>query len=386
MLILILLTFLAYINIYNNEFLSDDIDGIVKNPIIKDIAYNLRSGNIFNIILSIDYAIGGLNPPIYHLTSVIFHTLNVILVYVLVNLLPESLFTKFSSKKSLALFTALIFAVHAVHTEAVTWISGRGYVFYSFFVLISLVSFIYLFNRPKLPRKIKIILFCLFLISFFFALQTSERAAILPGLLVAYLLLFNKIKILTERRTFYFLIPYFIMPLFFLSSFLTRLAVRTEKIAPLFDAESTIRNPFIQIPIALATYIKLLFTPLNLTLYHQFVISQIEFIQDVIITLLFFAPAVIFFRKSKIIVFALTFFLIAISLNLLPVKIAWLAAERYIYLGSVGFSLFLSYAIYKLGELFKSPPLPVVLLSIFVGVNILLTLNRNLEWQNQDTL
>ena len=123
-LILAFLCFLVYANSLNNAFISDDIPSIVKNPFIShpwrvwtDLAAFLNSLN---------YLVSGYNPFSYHLTNIIMHALVTILVFLFLNLF---------FKVEASFLAACLFAVHPIHTEAVTWISGRGYLINALFIL-----------------------------------------------------------------------------------------------------------------------------------------------------------------------------------------------------------------------------------------------------------
>ncbi|MBI5145258.1 MAG: hypothetical protein HZA27_03625, partial [Candidatus Omnitrophica bacterium] len=105
--ILIILCFLAYFNSLNNQFVSDDIQSIAKNPLIgQPQTYLIDPANLLN---SLAYLIGRFNPFPYHLASVIIHTLNTILIFFFLVLFfkPETSF-----------LGAGLFAVHPIHTEA----------------------------------------------------------------------------------------------------------------------------------------------------------------------------------------------------------------------------------------------------------------------------
>src|SRR3989338_861953 len=123
--ILIALCFLVYANSLNNAFVSDDIPAILKNPAIS---HPLRFWlDPFNLLNSFSYLIAGYSPFLYHLTSIILHSLNTILVFFFL-----SLFFKAES----SFLGACLFAVHPIHTEAVTWVSGRPYIITSLFILV----------------------------------------------------------------------------------------------------------------------------------------------------------------------------------------------------------------------------------------------------------
>jgi protein O-mannosyl-transferase len=71
----------------------------------------------------------GLNPEGYHLTNIVVHTLNGLLVY--------RLLFRLHGERLLALVTASIFLFHPVQVESVAWISERKGLLSLFFMLIS---------------------------------------------------------------------------------------------------------------------------------------------------------------------------------------------------------------------------------------------------------
>ncbi|MBI2821511.1 MAG: tetratricopeptide repeat protein, partial [Acidobacteria bacterium] len=75
------------------------------------------------------HALGGFSPSIYHLTNILLHAANSLLVFLLLH--------RLSQDPSLALAASLIFALHPVHTEAVAWVSGRTELLACFFMLVA---------------------------------------------------------------------------------------------------------------------------------------------------------------------------------------------------------------------------------------------------------
>jgi Flp pilus assembly protein TadD len=75
-----------------------------------------------------DYA-GG-----FHLTSVLFHTANVLLLY--------ALLMQMTGDRPKSMFVAALFAVHPLHVESVAWVSERKDVLSTFFGLISLCAYV----------------------------------------------------------------------------------------------------------------------------------------------------------------------------------------------------------------------------------------------------
>jgi len=89
-----LLTAVVYSNSIGNGFTWDDGGNVTENSAIQKISYaNLRI--LFTtsflgmyvpltmISYSIDIAIAGLNPQLFHFTNLLFHLFNIILVFYL---------------------------------------------------------------------------------------------------------------------------------------------------------------------------------------------------------------------------------------------------------------------------------------------------------------
>ena len=114
----------------------------------------------------IDFHIGGLNPFIYHLDTLLWHLGCVLLLF--------EFLLQFQTKSRIAFFAALIFAVHPIMLHAVAWIPGRNDSILCFFMLASLISLNKYIDRNKIR-------FFLFHILFFLcSLFTKESAIVFP--------------------------------------------------------------------------------------------------------------------------------------------------------------------------------------------------------------
>ncbi len=81
-----------------------------------------------------NYLMGGLSGGIYHATNLVLHALNGALVSYLIFLLL--------GRKRIALFCGLLFVIHPLNTEAVSWLSGRKDLLSSFFYLSTLCLYL----------------------------------------------------------------------------------------------------------------------------------------------------------------------------------------------------------------------------------------------------
>lgn len=93
------------------------------------------------VSFQINYVLGGLSPFGFHLGNVVLHAANAYLVYLFFRSIGQRSGGSRTSA-ALATFAALIFAVHPLHTEAVIWIAGRKDLLFSFFYLLTLVTYL----------------------------------------------------------------------------------------------------------------------------------------------------------------------------------------------------------------------------------------------------
>src|SRR3989344_5149004 len=140
------LSFAIYGVSLNNKFIQWD-DGylIVENPIVQGISLeNIKKSfsqydpelyiPVTFLSYQIDHLLWGMNPFGFHLTNLVLHTMNALLVMMFLFLLLRNV--------HLSLFVGLLFLVHPLHTEAVAWASARKDVLSSFFFLLSVCSYL----------------------------------------------------------------------------------------------------------------------------------------------------------------------------------------------------------------------------------------------------
>jgi protein O-mannosyl-transferase len=136
-------------------FIFDDIPCIVNNPSIRHVfpLWEERPGSgplwppqdfttagrpLVNLSLALNVATGGLSPIGFHIFNVATHWLSALLLWAIVRrtLRLEYFGGRFSwSADWLALATALVWAVHPLHTEAVEYVSQRTELLMALFYL-----------------------------------------------------------------------------------------------------------------------------------------------------------------------------------------------------------------------------------------------------------
>ncbi len=362
----------AYLNSLGNEFVADDIPAILQNPNIGNLFFNIKNQPL-NFLRYVFYffahALGGLNPLFYRLINVFFHLGSVWVIFAILSLLHT---------ESLALIAASLFAVHPVLSEAVTWVSGGTHSQYAFFVLLSFLF--YLLSRSRNWSK-KIYFYSLG--SFLLALLTTEKAAVLPLIIIAF-------EISTDgwRKNFKKAIPFFLLSGFWALLIFSGGAF-SQRIVDLqshYYQQRGSQNPLAVVTVALTSYLELIFWPKNLTLYHsEMIFSSAEFYLRLAAFLVFLGMVAYAYKKSKPIFFWASFFVISLLPMLTPFGISWIVAERYVYLGSIGIFVIVAIKIVPSLKQHRS-----VLFYVILGLLLLpltaRTIVRNNDWKNQDTL
>lgn len=175
-------SFAVYFNALSNNFVYDDVYQVTENQWITDIKYIpdifsksvwgfqkwASSSNYYrpmmHLMYMMSYYIFGLKPLGFHLVNILFHVANSVLVFLIISKLfgekekggntlhlLDSSFAggaahggRFTIHDSLfpAFIAALLFAVHPIHTEAVTWVAGLPEVSFTFLSLLSLNCYI----------------------------------------------------------------------------------------------------------------------------------------------------------------------------------------------------------------------------------------------------
>lgn len=135
-------------------------------------SYNPLSFLVFKIFYSLFHLKAGL----YHLVSILIHSLNAYLVFILAN----KFFIQDKSKKYLAYLAAALFLLWPTQTEIVNWLAAWPHLWASTFYLL---SFIYYLNYRQ-KAKLKFLLLSLLL--FCFSLGFKENALSLPILIFSW--------------------------------------------------------------------------------------------------------------------------------------------------------------------------------------------------------
>jgi tetratricopeptide (TPR) repeat protein len=343
---------------------------------------------------AIDHYIWGTDPFGYHLTNVIFHALNSILVYFLVfRLIPHGGDSGWS--RAVPLLSALFFALHPIHTESVNWIKNRFDIFSLLFFILTILLFIkYTLAAGKRARNISYAgaLFC-----YIFAVFSKETAIVLPLILALYIICFSEKE--EYRRMLPKTFPFFgIMALYLFFVFNSIL----NKGASGNGYKMDLYHNLLAVIKTAGVYLKLLILPLNLNAERLFSapVSLFEpavFFSALFLFLLVFFSARVACRGGGGKSGAAAFFLFWIILTLLPVaNIIFIAsrpiAEQRLYIPSAGYCAVLAMLIAGIPKLSGgcAPRSGITGLSTVLAASVMIsysaiTIDRNSDWKDPVT-
>ncbi|HVM62552.1 MAG TPA: tetratricopeptide repeat protein [Verrucomicrobiae bacterium] len=157
-LIVVVLTVATHVQGLWGQFVEwDDTSHITRNLAIRSLSlHNLwmmftqATAKLYCpltwLSFAIDYQIWGRDPFGYHLTNLILHVANTLLVLVLVRKVLEG---RYARAATAALVTAVIFGVHPLHVESVAWATERKDVLFVFFYLLGLLGYLRWLDRRK---------------------------------------------------------------------------------------------------------------------------------------------------------------------------------------------------------------------------------------------
>lgn len=377
---------LAYFNSLQNPFIWDDDALVVKNTLIydwqnipkafsNDLYFGAASGSNFyrplqSVSFIFDYHFWQLNPFGYHLSNIILQ----IAVSFLVFLLLFNLCGSFM----LAVGGAVLFAVAPIHTEAVTYISGRAEMLMGFFVILALLFFI---KSQTTSVKYPKLYFSFSVGSFILALLSKELAIVFPFIILGYIIYMLREKLKEKYYLIKNIFPFLAVGLIYLCLRLWIFSFSTLRPAAL--AKISWFSRLIVIPEVILTYLKLLFFPVGLHMSKELA-RPTSFLG---IWLAAFSLGVIVFgciyflrfsTKNKAAAFMLFWALVFFvpQSGIFPINA--FVAEHFIYLSSISFFWLVVWFLHKFLRK-KMFFLATGLLCVFY---ILLTSARNFEWSN----
>jgi tetratricopeptide (TPR) repeat protein len=182
-LFLVVATLAVYWQVLDNDFVIYDDDVYVtenthvhKGVTFDSLTWAFTSSNATNwhpltwISHMIDCQLYGLNSRGHHLTSLLFHVANTLLLLLILARMTGALWQ--------SSFVAALFALHPLHVESVAWVAERKDVLSTFFMMLTIWAYILYVKKGKVKRYLLVVLF------FMLGLMSKPMLVTLPFILL----------------------------------------------------------------------------------------------------------------------------------------------------------------------------------------------------------
>jgi tetratricopeptide (TPR) repeat protein len=364
------LTFAVYLPALQNGFVWDDVQYITGNSFIRSINGNLLKSAFLSfqadnwhpltwISHAIDYSIWGLYPWGHHLTNIILHALNTMIVVLLAIHLIEVFKKRETGNILSGSFPAdrraliaggisgLLFGLHPLHVESVAWISERKDLLCALFFLLSIMSYVKYAHVPdNSPTQRSLISrwsdrrYIFSLVFFALALMSKPMAVTLPFVLL--ILDWFSLNGIRSMKTFWTAsvgkLPFFALTL--ISSILTVLAQKAGGAMEMMEPVPLSTRMFVA-AWSLIAYLEKMVVPVNLVPYYPYPESvsllSLEYLSSSVLVIGITLLCVIAAKRQKLWLSVWGYFVITLLPVLGIVQVGNQAmADRYTYLPSLG--------------------------------------------------
>jgi len=383
---LIIIGLIVFFNALFGNFVLDDVAYIIAYPdfhnlsfweLIKTNLYN--SGGQYRPIAALYFftlynAFGNIS-FFYHLPQIVFHIINSILLFLV--------FKKFFNKP-LSFVLSIIFLIHPIQVESVSYIAATDN---SLFFLFGITALLLSLNKKISLQKI-ILIFALLALSLF----SKETGFLFLFIIVLSRILFykNQLKsfIISGSLTIlvYFMVRFGIAGVYFAN--LTGVPINNLSLA----------QKLINTPAIIFYYLNTFFFPLTLAVNQNWIITKISFSSfyfPLFIDLIFFFLLGLIgwyvYKKNRktfpTFLFFLSWFLSGLALNLQLIPLDMTVSDKWFYFPIAGLlgilGICLTFIIHKNKRLDK--------ILYFIGLLIFILLStrtiiRNSNWSNALTL
>src|SRR5438093_3959346 len=180
--ILVAMILAVFWPVLNAEFVNyDDTDFVTTNPSVvggltqENVAWAFTSTRVYWQPLTwlsyqVDAQLHGLNPRGFHLTNLVLHLLNSVLLLLALLRMTGALWR--------SAFVAALFALHPLHVESVAWLAEGQGLLSSLFWMLALLAYAHHAARPSWGR------FSLVALSYALGLMAKSMIVTLPAVLL----------------------------------------------------------------------------------------------------------------------------------------------------------------------------------------------------------
>ena len=397
-LLLVFLGFLIYSNTTEAPFILDDGHNIVNNPKIRIENLSLaelakagfqspsRTRPIANISFAVNHYFHQYDVKGFRFVNVLLHVLTGIFLYFFIQntLQTPALRPHYGHRRWLPVFTAVLWMVHPVQTQSVTYVVQRMNCLGSMFFILSL--WFYVRGRQRVSKKKKLSRYVGCVLAGIMSLGSKEIAATLPFFIFLYeWYFFRQLDRSWLRRQLY---PFTISLIF-----LTALTFSYMGSNPLETMLSSYQGPDFSLGERLLTqgrvivfYLGLIFFPhpARMNLDHHFLLSTsltepLTTLFSFLVLIMMLAVAILWARRESLLSFCFLWFLanLRIESSMIALEIVF---EHRLYLPSM---MMILMAVVLVDRFVRPAPLRGACLCCMTVVSSLWTYERNHVWGDE---
>ncbi len=396
--VLICVNVVIYTNSLYGDFVYDDNRQIIRNPLIQDPSLYRKAlvsdvwafkgdGTIaasnywrptFTFLNILAFQGFGLNPVGWHLLNILLH--------IGVCLLAFSLLCRWGASTAVAFACSLIFAVHPLHVESVSWIAGSPDLLFSLFLLSSI------WFAGNYSRKKNVFDLVLAILFYSFSLGSKEVAILCFPIFWFVYAFENKDSDVNFRSgAIKFIIPFAAIAILY---FVFRWMILGQISLPV-DGAVGFYSAILSVPSVFLFYVKQMLLPITLGVnYDLRPLVSIDFLRVILPTIVSILIITAFFlisKRSWVQSFGALLFILPLLLvlNLTAFDAEQLVHDRYLYLPLLGFlivififleGVFKSYSIENAERI-------VVAIAIIAAIPLgAKTFAQNQVWKNEVAL
>ena len=383
-------SFALYALTLSSGFITDDEQEVLKDRVIRSFANipALFAHSVWFFLggkgdryyrplkllaYSIEYHLFQFRPALWHLANILLHIAVVIAVYWLVRDLAT---------RQLAFWTALWFAFHAIHVEAVAWIAAGNDLLCGLALLLATWSY----HRARAGAS-PLLHYGLSVALFLAGLLTKETAITFPLVLLAYDFFYRRHSLGELLRAWRRYLAYF-------AALGVYLVLRWHALAGFAPDNPpnilTLKEMFLTVPVVLVQYVWKTLVPTNLSYWYVFrpvrvlgwkPLAAVAFMLAVVVVLLWLR------RLEPLLSLALAWFLIfLVPVLYIPKLGVNVFTERYLYIPTFGFCIFAAWAWLRVRELTSHPWVRRAIYASLVAVFAFYTaviLRRLPDWHDE---
>ncbi len=408
---LVIAGFMIYSNTLRSSFHWDDISVIIRNTSIRNPSNFSAIVNAFNtrfmvgLSLAFNYAIGKVNVLGYHIFNIAVHVASAVMIYLLVNITFKTPRMRGSAlvnhRKIIALFSALLFLVHPIQSQAVDYIWQRAASMAAFFYLASI------FFYAKARSGSSYLYYAASLIATVLGMFSKETTVTIPFAIVAYEFIFfdranGEIKkVFITLLVFCLTLP--IIPLMFTRANKITLDVmrpptiqalhsntpgarESANITSWVTEDVMSRQTYILTQFnVIRTYLRLIFLPIHQNLDYDYPLTHtidVGVLFSLLLIALIIFLAIKIFSVNRLVSYGIFWFFLTLSVESLVVQNDVIFEHR-MYLPMVGLALVISNVMFLILKDLKKF---ITVMCVITLILSLVTYRRNNVWKDEISL